>query len=140
MKPMATPLTIEIVQQEAVSFARAESRWPEPSLFGVTDGKAVGTYLEHKFQASYKAVMNMRAAIRPRELTFQRWIWISKSRAFGSLSLHARLKALAKESTVLAIRFSFLFTTRRMIRRRERVCLKSNTLSSFGKSRRRIIR
>lgn len=24
---------------------------PEPSLFGVTDGKAVGTYLEHKFRA-----------------------------------------------------------------------------------------
>jgi hypothetical protein len=55
MKSMATPLTIEIVQQEAVSFARAESKWPEPSLFGVTDGKAVGTYLEHKFQASLQS-------------------------------------------------------------------------------------
>jgi len=32
------------------SFARTESKHPEPSLFGVTDGKAVGTYLEHKFQ------------------------------------------------------------------------------------------
>lgn len=28
-----------------------ESTHKEPSLFGVTDGKAVGTYLEHKFQA-----------------------------------------------------------------------------------------
>ena len=48
---MATPLTVETLQQEAVAFARTESQWPEPSLYGVTDGKAVGTYLEHKFQA-----------------------------------------------------------------------------------------
>src|SRR2546428_11167618 len=48
---MPTALTVELIQQEALAFARAESKWPEPSLFGVTDGKAVGTYLEHKFQA-----------------------------------------------------------------------------------------
>ena len=47
---MAPPLTIEILRQEAIAFATTESRHPEPSLFGVTDGKAVGTYLEHKFQ------------------------------------------------------------------------------------------
>lgn len=48
---MPNTLTVALLQQEAVAFARAESQWPEPSLFGVTDGKAVGTYLEHKFQA-----------------------------------------------------------------------------------------
>ena len=48
---MAAPLTIEILRSEAVVFAKAESKFPEPSLYGVTDGKAVGTYLEHKFQA-----------------------------------------------------------------------------------------
>lgn len=48
---MSRPLTIQILQKEATSFARAQSRHAEPSLFGVTDGKAVGTYLEHKFQA-----------------------------------------------------------------------------------------
>ncbi|MGA9450283.1 MAG: restriction endonuclease [Verrucomicrobiia bacterium] len=48
---MPTKLTVEILQQEAISFAQVESKWPEPSLFGVTDGKAVGTYLEQKFQA-----------------------------------------------------------------------------------------
>lgn len=47
MKPQ---LTIEALQAEAASFAAAESAHDEPSLFGVTDGKAVGTYLEHKFQ------------------------------------------------------------------------------------------
>ena len=35
---------------EAETFAAAESLHREPSLFGVTDGKAIGTYLEHKFQ------------------------------------------------------------------------------------------
>lgn len=44
-------LTIENLCSEAARFAAAESQHPEPSLFGVTDGKAVGTYLEHKFRA-----------------------------------------------------------------------------------------
>ncbi|XXY45054.1 hypothetical protein WME91_34140 [Sorangium sp. So ce269] len=45
------PLTIEALRQEAVAFAQEESVHAEPSLFGVTDGKAVGTYLEQKFRA-----------------------------------------------------------------------------------------
>ena len=44
------PLTIADLRREARAFAIAESTHAEPSLFGVTDGKAVGTYLEHKFQ------------------------------------------------------------------------------------------
>ncbi len=44
------PLTVTALQKEAQTFAVAESQHAEPSLFGVTDGKAVGTYLEHKFQ------------------------------------------------------------------------------------------
>jgi hypothetical protein len=42
-------LTVERLIAEAVEFAQLESRHDEPSLYGVTDGKAVGTYLEHKF-------------------------------------------------------------------------------------------
>lgn len=49
---MHNKLTIPLLKSEATEFARRESIHPEPSLFGVTDGKAVGTYLEHKFQAS----------------------------------------------------------------------------------------
>ena len=48
---MPRPLTIPKLQKEASAFAKIESTYPEPTLFGVTDGKAVGTYLEHKFQA-----------------------------------------------------------------------------------------
>jgi hypothetical protein len=43
-------LTIPLLKHEAAQFAAAESGYNESSLYGVTDGKAVGTYLEHKFQ------------------------------------------------------------------------------------------
>jgi len=43
-------LTISHIISEAKAFAVSESRHKERSLFGITDGKAVGTYLEHKFQ------------------------------------------------------------------------------------------
>ncbi|HEX3821078.1 MAG TPA: hypothetical protein VHW45_12130 [Candidatus Sulfotelmatobacter sp.] len=44
-------LTLERLRKEASKFAKVESKHSEPALYGVTDGKAVGTYLEHKFQA-----------------------------------------------------------------------------------------
>ncbi len=47
---MVKKLTISALKSEAHEFAERESQHQEPSLFGVTDGKAVGTYLEHKFQ------------------------------------------------------------------------------------------
>lgn len=43
-------LTVELLKTEAKAFADRESGHKEKTLFGVTDGKAVGTYLEHKFQ------------------------------------------------------------------------------------------
>lgn len=47
---MKDKLTIEMLQQEARNFAQIESQHDEPTLFGVTDGKAIGTYFEQKFQ------------------------------------------------------------------------------------------
>jgi hypothetical protein len=46
-----TKLTEAALQREAHRFARRECDHAEPSLFGVTDGKAVGTYLEKKFRS-----------------------------------------------------------------------------------------
>jgi len=43
-------LTIEKVISEAKVFCIAESVLPNRELYGITDGKAVGTYIEHKFQ------------------------------------------------------------------------------------------
>lgn len=47
MKPK---LSIPGLQEVARAFSRSESRHNEPTLYGVTDGKAIGTYLEHKFR------------------------------------------------------------------------------------------
>ncbi|MBN1251804.1 MAG: restriction endonuclease [Bacteroidales bacterium] len=43
-------LNVNTLKEEAKKFSKYESSHDEPTLFGVTDGKAVGTYLEHKFQ------------------------------------------------------------------------------------------
>lgn len=43
-------LDIQNLQKEAKIFSEIESKHDEPSIFGSTDGKAVGTYLEHKFK------------------------------------------------------------------------------------------
>lgn len=48
---MKTILTIKYLCVEAAKFAEIESLYDEPTLYGVTDGKAIGTYLEHKFTA-----------------------------------------------------------------------------------------
>ena len=47
MKPR---LTLEMLKKAARTFAEVESAHQEPSLFGITDGKTVGTYVEQKFR------------------------------------------------------------------------------------------
>ena len=48
-------LTIAALRREAAKFSAAESLHAEKLLYGVTDGKAVGTYLEHKFRTHLKS-------------------------------------------------------------------------------------
>lgn len=43
-------LTDKILCEEAKIFSEIQSQSSESSLFGITDGKAIGTYLEHKFK------------------------------------------------------------------------------------------
>jgi hypothetical protein len=43
-------LTLAKLKAEAKAFGKAETVHHEPRLYGVTDGKAVGTYFEHKFR------------------------------------------------------------------------------------------
>ncbi|MGB2987718.1 MAG: restriction endonuclease, partial [Phycisphaerae bacterium] len=43
-------LTVSALCEGARAFAERESAYDEPTIYGVTDGKAVGTYFEHKFQ------------------------------------------------------------------------------------------
>jgi hypothetical protein len=51
---MKKKLAIEILIQEARLFCDKESNYQNKDLYGVTDGKAVGTHIEHKFQKVLK--------------------------------------------------------------------------------------
>lgn len=48
---MKAALSLEILRQEAGRFAKMESLHAEPSIYGITDGKAIGTYFEHGFRS-----------------------------------------------------------------------------------------
>jgi len=43
-------LTIDILIKEAKEFCKSMSEINHPKILGVTDGKAIGTYIEHKFR------------------------------------------------------------------------------------------
>ena len=47
---MNPELTIKTLKKAAKAFCDIESTYENRDLYGVTDGKAVGTYIEHKFQ------------------------------------------------------------------------------------------
>lgn len=47
---MKSPLTIEELIESAQLFCETESEVNHFELIGITDGKAVGTYVEHRFQ------------------------------------------------------------------------------------------
>lgn len=47
---MKKPLTINSLIKEAKEFCKVNSGLYRTELFGITDGKAVGTFVEHLFQ------------------------------------------------------------------------------------------
>ena len=58
---MKEKLTIDKLKVEAKAFCIAESKIKNKSLFGVTDGKAVGTHIEHKFQEQLNAKYKLQS-------------------------------------------------------------------------------
>lgn len=62
---MKEKLTIDKLKAESKAFCIEESKIQNKSLFGVTDGKAVGTHIEHKFQkqlnSKYKTTIGSSA-------------------------------------------------------------------------------
>jgi len=51
-------LTVNQLIEKSKKFCISESRFKNHSLFGITDGKAVGTFIEHKFQEYLKENYN----------------------------------------------------------------------------------
>lgn len=47
---MDTKLTVDSIKTEAAKFSKSISRRRIRSLYGVTDGKAIGTFIEHAFK------------------------------------------------------------------------------------------
>ena len=48
---MDTQLSLASLLEEAGLFAQMESDHFDTAIYGITDGKAIGTYFEHKFRA-----------------------------------------------------------------------------------------
>lgn len=57
---MKKELSVDKLRVEAKAFCIAESKTPNKELFGVTDGKAVGTHIEHKFQQHLSEKYNLK--------------------------------------------------------------------------------
>lgn len=51
---MKQRITLENLKKEAASFCVEQSEFNHTELIGITDGKAVGTYIEHLFQKHLK--------------------------------------------------------------------------------------
>lgn len=58
-------LTIEILIQEAKNFSQIISSQNHTALIGVTDGKAVGTYVEHLFQNYFETNIPCQLEVAP---------------------------------------------------------------------------
>ena len=63
-------MTVDALKVEARDFATFESAHREPALFGVTDGKAVGTYLEHKFRQHLQKQFDFQEGSSARGIDF----------------------------------------------------------------------
>jgi len=64
------PLTIATLCASAADFADVESSRTEPSLYGTTDGKAVGTHLEHRFRAYLQSKFDFEPGNSARGIDF----------------------------------------------------------------------
>jgi len=58
------------LKREARRFAEIESVHREPSLYGVTDGKAIGTYFERKFRAYLRERYELQESSTGRGIDF----------------------------------------------------------------------
>lgn len=56
---MKKKLTIQDLISGAKAFCEQESKFDNEELFGVTDGKAVGTFIEHKFSDHLRAIYSV---------------------------------------------------------------------------------
>ena len=72
MIKMMRKLTIKTLIKEAELFCIEQSRFQHKELFGVTDGKAVGTLIEQKFQKQLHEYGSSQNLVRRSEIRILR--------------------------------------------------------------------
>ena len=111
---MKEKLTIDKLKAEAKAFCIAESKIQNKSLFGVTDGKAVGTHIEHKFQeqlnSKYKTTIGSSA--NGIDLPSDDILTDIKVTSIKQHNHLVRLKMLNKRFLDLGTTYLFLFMTK----------------------------
>ena len=111
---MKDQLTIDKLKAEAKAFCIAESKIQNKSLFGVTDGKAVGTHIEHKFQeqlnSKYKTKIGSSA--NGIDLPSEDILTDIKLHQSNNLNHLVLLKMLNRRFLDLGTTYLFLFTTK----------------------------
>ena len=109
-------LSVELLQQEAVTFADVISTYPEPTLYGVTDGKAIGTYLEHKFCAHLDATFRFSHGNSASGIDFPELRVDMKVTAITQPQSSCPLNRRVRKSLVWGTLYCYSFTKKRMIR------------------------
>lgn len=137
---MKSDLTIAQIIHEARIFAELESLHNEPSLFGVNDGKTVGTYLELKFKnhllEKYEVKLgNAASGIDLPELEVD-----IKVTSITQPQSSCPFKSARQKFSVWVTRFWFSFIVKRTTRKTERRILTFFTRFSLKKKERRIIK
>ena len=102
---MEQQLTVPMLRLEAGRFAEIESVHDEPTLFGVTDGKAIGMYFEHKFRGYLSGRYRYDEGSSASEIDFPGLDVDMKSPASRSRSLHVRSSRRARKYTAWATRY-----------------------------------
>src|SRR5439155_14036593 len=137
---MPKPLTVQLLQKEASSFAKAQSKHGEPSLFGVTDGKAVGTYLEHRFQTHLQSRYTYGRGNSAKGIDFPELGVDIKVTSIRQPQSSCPFKSARQKIYGLVTRCLCLFMTSVTTRRRAPGGSTSSTRFSSRKSGRRITR
>lgn len=63
-------LTLQKLIEEAENFSKTESQITHPELLGVSDGKAIGTYIEHRFKNHLKKKYHFNMGSSARGIDF----------------------------------------------------------------------
>lgn len=108
-------LNTELLQKEAKKFVMTESVFQNPVLFGVTDGKAVGTYLEHKFQNFLQSKYEYVRGSSAKGIDFPELDVDIKVTSMKQPQSSCPFRSARQKFMVLAIRCWCLYTTKRTI-------------------------